>query len=109
MGIYRFGTSNLPLTYSFQELEQKISKMVTEMPSSFTFQQICGHVLQMADKEGRIQKAPSTEYSTIHLTSNDVQTISRILWNMIWEKKLFIVFDAYPIGIAGYDIMFAKC
>jgi len=70
MGTYVFGTTNIPLTYTDQELTQKVKKMVNDMPTTFTFQNLCQQILVAADKEGKLRKEPETEYSTIHLTTN---------------------------------------
>lgn len=108
MGTYRFGTSNIPLTYTRQELTQKISKLVDNMPTPFSFQNLCQQIMATAEQEGKLRKEPDTEYSTIHLTTNDIMTISKILWDMIWERKVYIVFDAYPYSRVGQNTLFAK-
>jgi len=108
MGTYVFGTTNIPLTYTDQELTQKVKKMVNDMPTTFTFQNLCQQILVAADKEGKLRKEPETEYSTIHLTTNDIMNISKILWEMIWERTLYIVFDAYPYCRENQSTLFTK-
>lgn len=108
MGIYRFGTSNLPLTYTEPELEQKILDLIDEMPSQFSFQSLCNQLLQEADNEGKLRKDSDTEYSTIHLTTDDIKKVSKILWKMILERKIFTVFKAYSYSRDSQDTLFAK-
>lgn len=108
MGTYRFGTSDIPLTYTQQELAQKVTKLVGDMQMPFTFHNLCQQILVTAEQEGKLKKEPDTEYSTIHLTINDVMAISKILWDMIWERKLYIVFDAYPYSRENQNMLFTK-
>lgn len=108
MGTYRFGTSNIPLSYSEQELEKKVLSLIDKMPTSFTFQTFCNQLLQEADNEGKLRKEPDTEYSTIHLTTDEVQAISKILWNQILGRKLYTIFNAYPYGRESQETLFSK-
>ena len=108
MGTYKFGTSNIPLSYSEQELEKKVLSLIDKMPSLFSFQRLCNQLLQEADNEGKLRKEPDTEYSTIHLTTDDIQAISKILWNLILERKIYTVFNAYPYCRESQDTVFSK-
>lgn len=108
MRIYRFGISNIPLTYTFQELSKKVEKIVDEMPQQFTFASLCQRVIQIADNEGKLKKEQNTEYSSVQLTTKDVQSISRIIWDMIWKNKIYIVFNAYPYHSESKEFVFAK-
>lgn len=108
MGTYRFGTSNIPLTYSALELEKKVLSLIDKMPSLFTFQSFCNQLLQEADNEGKLRKEPDTEYSTIHLTTYDIQAISKILWNLILDRKIYMVFNAYPYSRETQETLFSK-
>lgn len=78
------------------------------MPIPFTFQNLCQQILVTAEQEGKLRKEPNTEYSTIHLTTNDIMAISKILWDMIWERKVYIVFDAYSYSRESQNTHFAK-
>lgn len=108
MGTYRFGISNIPLTYTQQELIQTVTKLVDDMSTPFAFQNLCQQILVTAEQEGKLKKEPATEYSTIHLTTNDIIAISKILWDMIWERRIYIVFDAYPYNTESQNMFFAK-
>ena len=108
MGTYIVGISDIPLAYTEQELEKKVSSLIDVMPSPFTFHKLCNKLLQEAVKEHKLRKELDTEYSTIHLTSNDLQAVSKILWSMILERKIYTIFNAYPCSRETQETLFAK-
>lgn len=88
--------SALLLTY-FASLEVKI----------ITFSEISDYVLDKADKEHKLETEPNTRYNRIILTDEDGIRLSRILWDMILEKKIFLDFHRNPYGnLSSTDYVF---
>ena len=60
-------------------------------------------------KEGKLKKEANTEYSEIEMLPSDATKISRILWQKIWDKEIFIDFNKNPYS-SNYpnDTVFIK-
>ncbi|MCM1107959.1 MAG: hypothetical protein NC388_02755 [Clostridium sp.] len=89
-------TASLSLTYSREELKSVINHYAKSSNGSFSYKDLCNHIKTKALQENRFEKEKNTEYHGIALTGSDETLISKILWDMIWEKELFINFSRNP-------------
>lgn len=89
---YFFGPSKLGLKYTDEQLNQLIEDYI-KSNGEFSFSQLCGHVLSIADQQDKLKKEPNTSYSQIILTYADTVKISRMLWDRIWNKELIQLFN----------------
>lgn len=91
---YIFGQTQLPLKYNNDELKGLIEKFI-ETAKEFSYSQLCNHILTIAEQENMLDMQPDTSYSQILLTHNDSISITRYLWELIWSKKIMILFKGH--------------
>lgn len=89
-------TTALPLTYTEEELKNVISNYSRSSDGSFSYNGLCNYIKAIALDQERFKKEENTEYHGIALTGYDETLISKILWDMIWAKELFINFSRNP-------------
>lgn len=94
-------TTALPLTYTVKELKNMINKYVENSDGSFSYNGLCNHIKVTALQQDRFRKEKNTEYHGITLTGSDETIISKILWEMIWAKELFINFSRNPYLVSS--------
>ena len=87
------GVSKLRLLYSDEDLNSLISEFIADT-NEFTFSQLCSHILYIAEQKGKLEKAPYTTYSHISLTPGDNLRITRMIWERIWSKEIFMLFSS---------------
>ena len=102
-------SDSVPVTYDDQELLNLIEKKLSTRNEEFSFQQLCHYVVNEAKRNGRVEGAPTIRYSSSDISISDGIRISKILWEKIWNKEIFIAFGENPYR-AHYngDIRFIK-
>lgn len=86
----------VPLTYSQSELAQLVDEYLNGVSFVCTYKEICRFILDKAITEGRVENANSTEYSSREISPLSSIEISKYLWSLIWDKKIFIAFGGNP-------------
>ena len=92
----RYGEYPLPMDYEDEALDNLIDKYISEKKSNaadFTYRGICLWLFRIASNEGRLKKENDTVYDNPIMTYDDEIRISKLLWNRIWDKKIFINFS----------------
>lgn len=94
----KLGTTALNVTYTDDELREKILGYVDSRTEGVGFRDICTYVLTKAVAEGRIEGPAGEEYEWEQLSHPDVLRTDRTLWQLIWKHVLVIDFDSthYP-------------
>lgn len=107
--IHKYGITPLAVSYTDVELKNKISNFIDLSDYEVTYKQLCNYILNEAKKEGKLKKEANTEYSEIEMLPSDATKISRILWQKIWDKEIFIDFNKNPYS-SNYpnDTVFIK-
>lgn len=103
----KLGTTALDLTYTDDEIRDKILGYMASKDDGVGFRDICTFILTQAQAEGRIDGEKSDEmYQWESLSHMDVMRVDRILWQLIWKHQLVIDFDSshYPVK----DIYFLR-
>ncbi len=104
--IVKLSSEELPMTFSKKELSEIIQEYMQEK-ESFSFKSVCSYIFNRAKCDGRIQKEKDTEYQGgIKMSFFDETLISQLLWEEIWDKKLFINFSKNPYFIPTNEIQF---
>lgn len=105
--VTQYGESQFGLRYSDEELSDIIGTFIKKQKSMdidyFTYYTLCKHVLVYADKEGKLLgKELNTYYQQPSLSQKEYTRISRLIWNFILGRRIFVDFsnNAY---IARYD------
>ena len=107
--IHKYGITPLAVSYTDVELKNKISNFIDLSDNEVTYKRLCHYILNEAKKECKLKKEANTEYSEIEMLPSDATKISRILWQKIWDKEIFIDFNKNPYS-SNYpkDTVFIK-
>ena len=96
--IIKYGRTPLPLLYKEEEFAQIIVNIINDTESdAITYNAICSQLRYKAIIEDKFKKEKNTHYSEIVLCDSDCHSVTKVLWNLIWEKKIMIEFHT-PIG-----------
>lgn len=101
-----FSSVEIPMTYSQDELSNLIENYMRDN-DSFSFSRICSYIFNRAKQENRIKQERDTEYQGgIKMSFSDETLISRLLWEQIWNKKLYINFSKNPYFVQNNEWQF---
>ncbi|MBQ4387376.1 MAG: hypothetical protein II822_07230 [Prevotella sp.] len=102
-------SDSVPVTYGDQELLNLIEKFLSDGNEEFSYQQVCHYIVNEAKRSDKVEGAPTTKYSSSDISIQDGIRISKILWEKIWDKEIFIAFGENPYS-ARYkdDVRFIK-
>ena len=104
--IVKIFSEGVAMDYSEKELSEIIREYMLEN-KSFSFQCICNYILDKALSNDRVLKKKNTEYrGGIKIAPNDEILISKLLWEEIWDKKLFINFAKNPYITKSDEFIF---
>ena len=67
-----------------------------ENKGEFSFKTLSIYIVQTAIKENKVKNAAYTQYSSHEMNPLSSITLSKIIWELIWEKKIFIAFGDNP-------------
>lgn len=105
--ISQFGETNFGLKYNDQELKSLIGYYIQQKKNEntyfFTYLKLCKHLLAIADQANElVGKEAHVYYQTPDLSQKEYTRISRLLWDFILDRKIFVDFsnNAY---IAHYE------
>lgn len=86
----------VPVTYSDQELKSLIDNYLSDIKGEFSYKGVCHYVVNEAKRNNKAEGAPNTKYSSSDISIADGIRVSRILWEKIWNKEIFIAFGDNP-------------
>ena len=99
----------MPLDYTDEELRKVVEEYIDAQKSEFSFKKMSLSILHRAMDEGKTVDSKNTQYKSNELKSTDGIRISRILWDMIFERKIIIAFGDNPyMSTYGNDTRFIK-
>lgn len=105
--VIQYGESKFGLRYNDEDLKGIVDAYIKKQKSQdiyyFTYFTLCKYILLEADRADKlIGKEPNTYYQQPNLNQKAYTHISRIIWDFIFERKIFVDFsnNAY---IAHYD------
>lgn len=91
-----YDSNPVPVTYTQEELRQVIDSYLKEVDTEFSFRGICSYIVDKALKEGKVRDASHTQYSSREMSPLSAIEVSKCLWELIWDKKIFIAFGENP-------------
>lgn len=105
--IIKYGRTPLPLLYGAAEFNQIVLDIINETETNaITYKTICSQVIHRALVDDKFNKEKNTQYSEIILCDSDCHSITKILWDLIWDKKIMIEFHAPLNFCESNDTMF---
>ena len=97
--------------YNNEELRDRILMVIEgrDMTTGITFVNLCYHVMQMAFQENQVKKAQDTIITSEELAPEEQVRVSRILWELIWDHKIFLLFGRSELlGLSNGEDRFVK-
>ena len=77
--------------------------------SGTTFLNLCNQVRQQAIRDRALADLENTVYSCEELAPEEQVRVSRVLWELIWEHKVFVLFGRSPLlGLSNGEDRFVK-
>jgi len=92
MLIERFG-GRVGLKCSDDILKELINSFVKERNASFTFNDLYHHLKSKAKANDYLKKESNVVYRSFEFSGDVIESMSKMLWDLIWEKKLMIDFS----------------
>lgn len=91
-----YDSNPVPVTYTQEELRQVIDDYLKGVTTEFSFRCLCSHIVEKAIKEGKVRDASHTQYSSREMSPLSAIEVSKCLWELIWDKRIFIAFGENP-------------
>ena len=77
--------------------------------TGITFVNLCYQIMQMAFQENQVKKAEDTIITSEELAPEEQVRVSRILWELIWNHKIFLLFGRSELlGLSNGEDRFVK-
>ena len=99
------------LLYNDEELRDRILMIIEgrDKTTGITFVNLCYQVMQMAFQENQVKKADDTIVTSEELAPEEQVRVSRILWELIWDHKIFLLFGRSELlGLSNGEDRFVK-
>ena len=96
MGITYYNLNPIPVEYTEEEMKEKVLNFIKEGNGEFSFRMLSDFIVQSAMSEQKVKDAAHTQYSSSEMDPLSSVQLSRILWELIWDKKVFIAFGENP-------------
>ena len=99
------------LLYTPEEMRDRINMIMDsrDHTTGITFVNLCYQVMQMAFQENMVKKANDTIVTSEELAPEEQVRVSRILWELIWDHKIFLLFGRSELlGLSNGEDRFVK-
>ena len=107
-----YDSNPLQLLYSNEELRDRILMVMEgrDNTTGITFVNLCYQIVQMAFQEHQVKKADeNTTLTNEELAPEEQVRVSRILWELIWDHKIFLLFGRSELlGLSNGEDRFVK-
>lgn len=96
MGITYYNSNPVPVEYTEAEMREKVLSYISNVKCEFSFKNLSCYIVQMAIKEQKVKDAAYTQYSSSEMNPVSSILLSKILWELIWDRKIYIAFGENP-------------
>ena len=100
------------LLYNNEELRDRIMMVMNgrDHTTGITFVNLCYQLVQLAFQEHQVKKLDENTIITNEELAPDEQVrVSRILWELIWDHKIFLLFGRSELlGLSNGEDRFVK-
>ena len=74
-----------------------------------TFVNLCYQILQLAEQEKLVENSGVVIHTSSEIAPEDQVRVSRVLWELIWDHKVFLLFGRSPLlGLSNGEDRFVK-
>ena len=107
-----YDSNPVRLDYNDEELQERISMVMDsrDHTTGITFVNLCYQLVQIGFQEHRVKKADENMILiSEELSPEDQVRVSRILWELIWNHKIFLLFGRSELlGLSNGEDRFVK-
>lgn len=107
-----YDSNPVHLLYNNEELRERIIMVMDsrDHTTGITFVNLCYQIVQMAFQEHQVKKADeNVTITSEELAPEEQVRVSRILWELIWDHKIFLLFGRSELlGLSNGEDRFVK-
>ena len=107
-----FDANPVHLLYNNEELRDRIMMVMNgrDQTTGITFVNLCYQLVQLAFQEHQVKKLDeNTTITNEELAPEEQVRVSRILWELIWDHKIFLLFGRSELlGLSNGEDRFVK-
>ena len=99
------------LLYNNEELRERINMVMDsrDHTTGITFVNLCYQLIQVAFQENKVKKPEGVIVTSEELAPEEQVRVSRILWELIWDHKIFLLFGRSELlGLSNGEDRFVK-
>ena len=99
------------LLYNNEELRERINMIMDsrDHTTGITFVNLCYQLIQVAFQENKVKKPEGVIVTSEELAPEEQVRVSRILWELIWDHKIFLLFGRSELlGLSNGEDRFVK-
>ena len=107
----KYDSNPVRLLYNNEELRDRILMIIEgrDKTTGITFVNLCYQIIQMAFQENKVRKPDDTIITSEELAPEEQVRVSRILWELIWNHKVFLLFGRSELlGLSNGEDRFVK-
>ncbi len=106
-----YNTLPVHLLYTEGELRDRINMIMDsrDHTTGITFVNLCYQLIQLAFQENKVKKPEGVIITSEELAPEEQVMVSRILWELIWDHKIFLLFGRSELlGLSNGEDRFVK-
>ena len=108
----KYDSNPVHLLYENEELRDRILMIIEgrDKTTGITFVNLCYQLIQVAFQENKVKKLDdNTTITSEELAPEEQVRVSRILWELIWDHKIFLLFGRSELlGLSNGEDRFVK-
>ena len=107
----KYDNSPVHLLYDNEELRERILMVMDgrDHTTGITFVSLCYQVIQLGFQENKVEIPADTIITSEELAPGEQVRVSRILWELIWDHKIFLLFGRSDLlGLSNGEDRFVK-
>ena len=107
----KYDTNPVHLIYENEELRDRILMIIEgrDKTTGITFVNLCYQIIQIGFQENKVVIPEDTIITSEELAPEEQVRVSRILWELIWDHKIFLLFGRSELlGLSNGEDRFVK-
>ena len=106
-----YDSNPVQLNFNNEELKERINMVMSsrDHTKGITFVNLCYQLIQIAFQENKVKKPEGVIITSEELAPEEQVRVSRILWELIWDHKIFLLFGRSELlGLSNGEDRFVK-
>ena len=107
----KYDTNPVHLLYDNEEMRERILMVMDgrDKTTGITFVSLCYQIIQLGFQENKVKIPADTIITSEELAPEEQVRVSRILWELIWDRKIFLLFGRSDLlGLSNGEDRFVK-